>query len=59
VSDTELRFYTEEEFNTIHDVDFDTRSLKTAGWMRFAVGSTASTASTGCLRANDRSGGRP
>lgn len=38
VSDTELRFYWREQFNTVHDVDFDTRSLKTAGWMRFAVG---------------------
>jgi hypothetical protein len=35
---TELRFYEQEAFNTIHDVDFDTRTLKTAGWMRFAVG---------------------
>jgi phage major head subunit gpT-like protein len=36
--DTELRFYNREAFNTRHDIDFDTRSLKTAGWMRFAVG---------------------
>ena len=38
VSLTELRFYEQEAFNTIHDVDFDTRTLKMAGWMRFAVG---------------------
>lgn len=37
-ADTELRCYDQEKFNVIHDVDFDTRSLKTAGWMRFAVG---------------------
>lgn len=36
--DTELRFYWREKFNTIHDVDFDTRSIKTAGWMRFSHG---------------------
>lgn len=36
--DTEMRFYTREEFNTIHDVDFDSRGVKTAGWMRFSVG---------------------
>jgi phage major head subunit gpT-like protein len=36
--DTELRFYWRERFNTIHDVDFDTRSIKTAGWMRFSHG---------------------
>jgi len=36
--DTELRFYWREEFNTVHDVDFDSRSVKTAGWMRFSVG---------------------
>jgi phage major head subunit gpT-like protein len=37
-SDTELRFYEREAFNTVHDVDFDSRSVKTAGWMRFSVG---------------------
>lgn len=36
--DTELRFYWREQFNTVHDVDFDSRSTKTAGWMRFSVG---------------------
>jgi hypothetical protein len=34
---TELRFYEQEALNTIHDVDFDTRTLKTAAWQRFAV----------------------
>jgi phage major head subunit gpT-like protein len=38
IQDTELRSYEHEAFNTIHDVDFDTRSLKTAGWMRFGCG---------------------
>jgi phage major head subunit gpT-like protein len=36
--DTELRFYWREQFNTVHDIDFDSRSVKTAGWMRFSVG---------------------
>ncbi len=36
--DTELRFYWREAFNTVHDIDFDSRSVKTAGWMRFSVG---------------------
>lgn len=38
VSDTELRFYDREAFNTVHDIDFDSRGLKTAGWMRFTCG---------------------
>jgi len=37
-SDTELRFYWREQFSTVHDVDFDSRSVKTAGWMRFSAG---------------------
>lgn len=36
--DTELRHYWREQFNTVHDVEFDSRSVKTAGWMRFSVG---------------------
>jgi phage major head subunit gpT-like protein len=36
--DTELRFYWREQFNTVHDIDFDSRSVKTAGWMRFSCG---------------------
>lgn len=36
--DTEMRYYTREAFNTVHDIDFDSRSVKTAGWMRFSVG---------------------
>jgi phage major head subunit gpT-like protein len=36
--DIELRWYDREAFNTIHDVDFDSRSIKTAGWMRFSHG---------------------
>jgi phage major head subunit gpT-like protein len=36
--DTELRHYNRESFNTVHDVEFESRSVKTAGWMRFAVG---------------------
>lgn len=37
-SDTELRFYWRENFNTVHDIDFDSRSVKTAGWYRCSVG---------------------
>lgn len=37
-SDTELRWYWREPFNTVHDIEFDSRSVKTAGWMRFACG---------------------
>lgn len=36
--DTELRFYWREKFNTVHDVDFDSRSIKTAGWYRMSYG---------------------
>jgi phage major head subunit gpT-like protein len=38
VSQTEMRHYNRESFNTEHDVDFDSRSVKTAAWQRFAVG---------------------
>jgi phage major head subunit gpT-like protein len=38
VQETELRHYNREAFNTVHDIDFDSRSVKTAGWMRFSVG---------------------
>jgi phage major head subunit gpT-like protein len=38
VGDTELRYYDREAFNTVHDIDFDSRSVKTAGWMRFSAG---------------------
>jgi len=38
VQDTELRFYNREPFNTVHDIEFDSRSIKTAGWMRFSYG---------------------
>jgi phage major head subunit gpT-like protein len=38
VADTELRWYDREPFNTVHDLDFNSRSVKTAGWMRFACG---------------------
>lgn len=37
-SDTELRFYNREPFNTVHDIEFRSRSIMTAGWMRFSVG---------------------
>jgi phage major head subunit gpT-like protein len=36
--DTELRYYWRERPNTIHDLDFDTRSVKTAMWFRMSVG---------------------
>ena len=38
VQDTEMRYYDREAFNTVHDIDFDSRSVKTAGWMRFVAG---------------------
>jgi phage major head subunit gpT-like protein len=34
----ELRWYDREAFNTVHGVDFESRSMKTAGWMRFSCG---------------------
>jgi len=37
-SDTELRFYWREQFGTVHDIDFDSRSVKTAGWARWSCG---------------------
>jgi phage major head subunit gpT-like protein len=36
--ETELRWYDREAFNTVHGVDFESRSLKTAGWMQFSCG---------------------
>jgi phage major head subunit gpT-like protein len=36
--DTELRWYDREKFNTVHDIDFRSRSIMTAGWMRFCAG---------------------
>lgn len=38
VGDTEIRWYEREAFNTVHDIDFDSRGVKTAGWMRFSCG---------------------
>ena len=38
VEDTELRYYEREAFNTVHDIDFDSRSVKTAGWARWSSG---------------------
>lgn len=37
-ADTELRFYWREKPTTLHDMDFDTRSVKTAMWMCFSFG---------------------
>jgi hypothetical protein len=37
-ADTELRWYDREKFNTVHDLDFDSRSIKTAGWYRMSFG---------------------
>jgi hypothetical protein len=37
-ADTELRFYDREKFNTVHDIEFTSRSVMTAGWMRFCAG---------------------
>jgi hypothetical protein len=36
-SDLRLRFIWREKFSTMHDKDFDTRSLKTGAWMTFVV----------------------
>jgi len=36
--DTELRFYWREKPNTVHEVDFDSRSIKTAMWYRCSSG---------------------
>jgi phage major head subunit gpT-like protein len=35
---TELRFYWREKPNTVHDVDFDSRSVKTGMWFRESHG---------------------
>lgn len=35
---TQLRFYWREKPGTVHDVDFDTRAIKTAMWMRYSSG---------------------
>jgi phage major head subunit gpT-like protein len=36
--DTELRYYWREKPNTVHDIDFDSRSVKTAMWFRMSHG---------------------
>jgi phage major head subunit gpT-like protein len=36
--DTQLRFYWRERAGNVHDIDFDTRSVKTARWYRCSVG---------------------
>lgn len=36
-SQLRLRFIWRERFATMHDIDFDSRSIKTAGWMTFIV----------------------
>lgn len=36
--DTEIRWYEREAFNTVHGIDFESRSMKTAGWMRNSAG---------------------
>jgi phage major head subunit gpT-like protein len=38
MDDLDLKSYSREEPNTIHDVDFDTRSMKTAIWTRYSYG---------------------
>ncbi len=37
-AETELRFYNREAFNVVHDIEFMSRSIMTAGWMRFSCG---------------------
>ena len=34
----DLRFWWREKFNTIHDTETDSRSMKHSGWMRFSYG---------------------
>jgi phage major head subunit gpT-like protein len=38
LEDTEVRFYWRERPTTTHDVDFDSRSVKTAMWYRMSLG---------------------
>jgi len=38
VDDTDIRFYWREKPNTVHETEFDTRSMKTAMWMQFSLG---------------------
>lgn len=37
-SDTELRFYWRERPTTVHDTDWETRSIKTGMWFRYSSG---------------------
>ena len=36
--DTELRYYWREKPTTAHDIEFDSRSVKTAMWYRNSLG---------------------
>lgn len=36
--DTELRFYWRERLNSVHEIDFDTRTIKTAMWGQWSHG---------------------
>lgn len=38
LGETEMRSYSREDPNTVHDVDFDSRSTKTAIWTRYSFG---------------------
>jgi phage major head subunit gpT-like protein len=38
LSEIEVRFYDREKPSPSHEIDFDTRSIKTAVWMRYAFG---------------------
>ena len=38
LEDTEMRYYWRERPTTTHDVDFDSRSVKTAMWYRNSMG---------------------
>lgn len=49
LEDTEMRSYAREAPNTIHDVDFDSRSIKTAIWMRFSYGHSDAAGVWGCF----------
>jgi phage major head subunit gpT-like protein len=43
LDEVDLKSYSREEPNTVHDIDFDTRSLKTAIWTRYCYGADGGT----------------
>jgi phage major head subunit gpT-like protein len=47
-AETELRYYWREKPSTVHDVDFDSRSIKTAMWFRMSHGWSSFYGLVGC-----------